>query len=359
MNAAELTLPFSDSLEATPFWSRIGSCFWSNDMAMDLGTANTLVYMKNRGIILNEPSVVAIEEETGRPVAVGHAAKEMYGKTSKALRCVRPLKDGVIADFEMTTLMIQYMIQKVSTRWSLRKPRMVIGVPSGITQVEKRAVIDAATYAGVSTVYLTEESMAASIGAGLPVDRPVGNMVVDIGGGTTEVAIIAMNGTIFSQAIRIAGDEMDEAIQKKIKKETGVQIGIFEAERIKLILGSALPLGKSRSVSVFGRDIVTGFPKQIEVTEEMVREALHDPIHSIVTLVIGALEQTSPEVAQDIISRGIYIAGGGALLRGLAERLTRETGIKFFRAQDPLSCVVRGVGKIIDNLDQMKCVCIS
>lgn len=359
MNAAELTLPYADVSETTPLSAKFGGLFWSNDMAMDLGTANTLVYMKNRGIILNEPSVVAVDEETGKPLAVGHAAKEMYGKTSRAIRCVRPMKDGVIADFEMTTLMIRFMIRQVCRRWSLRKPKMVIGVPCGITQVEKRAVIDAALCSGISAVMLTEESMAAAIGAGLPIDRPVGNMIVDIGGGTTEVAVIAMNGTIYSHSIRVAGDEMDEAVQRKIKKETGVQIGIFEAERIKLILGEALPSGKSRSITVFGRDLSTGFPKQIEVNDEMVREALNEPIQAIITSVVTALEQTSPEVAQDVISRGIYVAGGGALLRGLTERLARETGIKFYRAQDPLTCVVRGVGKIIDNLPEMRSVCIS
>lgn len=359
MNAAELTLPYHEQSESSPFFAKLGSFFWSNDMAMDLGTANTLIYMKNRGIILNEPSVVAVDEESGKAVAVGHQAKDMFGKTSRATRCVRPMKDGVIADFEMTTLMIQFMIRQVCRRWSLKKPKMVIGVPSGITQVEKRAVIDAALCSGISAVMLAEESMAAAIGAGLPVDRPVGNMILDIGGGTTEVAVIAMNGTIYSHSIRVAGDEMDEAIQRKVKKETGVQIGIFEAERIKLILGSALPFGKPRSITVFGRDLASGFPKQVEVSDEMVRESLNEPIHAIISSVIAALEQTSPEVAQDIISRGIYVAGGGALLRGLTERLARETGIKFFRAQDPLSCVVRGVGKIIDNLSEMRCVCIA
>lgn len=359
MNAAELTLPYHDNAEATPLFAKLGGFLWSNDMAMDLGTANTLIYMKNKGIILNEPSVVAVDEETGKAMAVGHQAKDMFGKTSRAIRCVRPMKDGVIADFEMTTMMIKFMIKQVCTRWSLKKPKMVIGVPSGITQVEKRAVIDAALHSGVSAVMLAEESMAAAIGAGLPVDRPVGNMILDIGGGTTEVAVLAMNGTIYSHSIRVAGDEMDEAIQRKVKKETGVQIGIFEAERIKLILGSALPFGKTRTITVFGRDLASGFPKQVEVDDEMVRESLNEPIHAIITSVITALEQTSPEVAQDIISRGIYVAGGGALLRGLTERLARETGIKFFRAQDPLSCVVRGVGKIIDNLQEMKCVCIA
>ena len=236
MNAAELILPFQELHESVPWFEKFSNLFRSNDLAMDLGTANTLIYAKNRGIILNEPSVVAVDELTGKAVAVGHTAKEMYGKTSRAIRCVRPMKDGVIADFEMTTLMIQYMLKKVCSSWSIKKPKIVIGVPCGITQVEKRAVIDAALCSGISAVMLAEESMAAAIGAGLPVDRPVGNMILDIGGGTSEVAVIAMNGTVYSQSIRVAGDEMDEAIQRRIKKETGVQIGIFEAERIKLII---------------------------------------------------------------------------------------------------------------------------
>jgi rod shape-determining protein MreB len=326
---------------------------------MDLGTANTLIYAKNRGIIVNEPSVVAIDEESGKVLAVGRAAKEMFGKTSRSIRCVRPMKDGVIADFEMTTVMIQDMIGRAIKGFRFKKPKIVIGVPSGITQVEKRAVIDAATKSGVSAVMLVEESMAAAIGAGLPIDRPVGNMILDIGGGTSEIAVIAMSGTVYSHSIRVAGDEMDEAIQRKIKKETGVLVGIFEAERIKLILGSALPFGKSQTIAVFGRDLSTGFPKQVEITDDMIREALQDPIQAIITSVIAALEQTSPELAQDIISRGIHVAGGGALLRGLTESLARETGIKFYRASDPLSCVVRGVGKIIDNLDEMRQVCIA
>jgi rod shape-determining protein MreB len=359
MNAADLTLPYSENYDEAPLLEKIKSLFGSCDLAMDLGTANTLIYQKNKGIILNEPSVVAIDEESGNPVAVGRAAKEMYGKTSRAIRCIRPMKDGVIADFEMTTIMIQHMIKKTVKGWSFKKPKIVIGVPSGITQVEKRAVIDSALKSGVSSVMLVEESMAAAIGAGLPIDKPVGNMILDIGGGTSEIAVIAMSGTVYSQAIRVAGDEMDEAIQRKIKKETGVLVGIFEAERIKLIIGSALPFGKTQTISVFGRDLSTGFPRQVEITDDMIREALHEPIQAIISSVIAALEQTSPELAQDIIARGIHVAGGGALLRGLTESLARETGIKFFRASDPLSCVVRGVGKIIDNLEDMKCCCIA
>jgi rod shape-determining protein MreB len=333
--------------------------WWGGDMAMDLGTANTLIYIRERGIVLNEPSVVAVDEATGKVVAIGHRAKEMFGKTSTAVRCVRPMKDGVIADFERTALMIDYMLSQARRRWSLRKPRIVIGVPSGITQVEKRAVIDAALRAGVASVMLVEEPMAAALGAGLPVDRPVGNMIVDIGGGTTEVAIISLNGTLYSHSIRVAGDELDEAIQRQMKKLFGLQIGIFEAERIKMVIGSALPSGKGRAMTVSGRDGQSGIPHQVEVSEDVVREALNEPLGAIIASVVTALEQTSPEIAHDIMSRGIYLAGGGALLKGLAERLQRETGVPFHRAQDPLSCVVRGVGLVVDNLKTLRSLCIN
>ena len=358
MSTAELSAPLIEpmSLRAP---RRFLNWIKPSDLAMDLGTANSLVYVRHRGIILNEPSVVAVDEETGKPLAVGHAAKEMFGKTNRRIRCVRPMKDGVIADFEMTSVMIQNLLGRVQARWSLQKPRIVIGVPSGITQVEKRAVVDAAMASGVRDVLLVEESMAAALGADLPVDKAVGNMIVDIGGGTTEVAILSMNATLYSHSIRVAGDEMDEAIQRQLKREHGLQIGIFEAERIKMILGSALPFGKPRSSQAFGREVSSGLPAKVEISDEFVRAALHDPIAAIVASVVTALEQTSPEVAQDVIARGIYLAGGGALLKGLGERLYRETGIRFHRAQDPLSCVVRGVGKIVDNLREMRELCIS
>lgn len=351
---ATISLPSS-----TPISLRFLRGVWSHDLAMDLGTANTLVYAKGRGIVLNEPSVVAVDEESGKAVAVGHAAKEMFGKTSRSIRCVRPIKDGVISNFEMTCIMINFMLSQVNRAWAIRKPRLVVGVPSGITQVEKRAVIDAALSAGVTSVLLTEEPMAAAVGAGLPVDKPVANMIVDIGGGTTEVAVISMNGTLYSHSIRVAGDEMDEAIQRHVKRRHRLQIGVFEAERVKLLVGSVLPLGKPRRMEVFGRDLAAGVPGRVELTDEEVREALSDPVAAIISSVITALEQTSPEVAQDIASRGIHLSGGGSLLKGLAERLHVETGIRFFRAQEPLTCVVRGVGKIVDNLKEMKALCIS
>ncbi len=337
---------------------------WSNDIAMDLGTANTLIYLRGRGIVLNEPSVVAVDEHTGKAVAVGHAAKEMYGKTASSIRCVRPLKDGVIADFENTAVMIDYMLRQArkSASWrfpALRRPRIVIGVPSGITQVEKRAVIDAAESSGASEVLLMEEPMAAALGSGLPVDQAVANMIIDIGGGTTEVAIITLNSTLYSHSIRVAGDEMDEAIQRMMRKNYGLQIGIFEAERAKLVIGSALPLGKQRTILISGRDLTNGIPRQVEVRDDEVRTALDEPISAIISSIITALEQTSPEVAHDIASRGIWVAGGGALLKGLAERLQRETGIKFLRSTDPLSAVVRGVGMASENLKHFRRLCIA
>lgn len=354
---------YSPSTEIThtfrPSARRFFLSLLSNDMAMDLGTANTLIYTRHHGIILNEPSVVAVSEETGKAMAVGHVAKKMFGKTSRGIRCVRPMKDGVIADFEMTSLMIHYMLSQVKRHWVLQKPRLVVGVPSGITQVEKRAVIDAAIYSGAKEVLLVEEPMAAALGTGLPVDRAVGNMIVDIGGGTTEVAILSVSSTLYSHSIRVAGDEMDEAIQRCLKKSMGLQIGIFEAERIKLLIGSALPFGRPRSVSVYGRDITTSVPRQVEVNDELIRDSLQEPISAIISSVTTALEQTSPEIAHDIISRGIYLAGGGALLKGLSERLQRETGLPFHVAPDPLSCVVRGVGMIVDNLKEMRVLCIS
>jgi rod shape-determining protein MreB and related proteins len=341
MNTVELSVPGISNLE-TPSWS-LARLFGSNDLAMDLGTANTLIYVKNRGIVLNEPSIVAVDEATGRALAVGHAAKEMFGKTAQKVRCVRPMKDGVIADFEKTALMIKYMIAQVRKRWALQKPQIIIGVPSGITQVEKRAVIDAAMCAGVRSVMLVEEPMAAALGAGLPVDQ----------------AVLCMNGTLYSHSIRVAGDEMDEAIQRQLKRVCGLEVGIFEAERLKLTLGSALPFGKTLMTVASGRDVTSSLPRQVEITDDIIREALQEPIAAIIESLVTALEQTRPEIAQDIISRGIHIAGGGALLRGLCERLHRETGIRFFKAQDPLSCVVRGVGRIVDNLKEMKALCIN
>ncbi len=329
------------------------------DLAMDLGTANTLIYLSGFGIVVNEPSMVAIEEASGTPLAVGSEAKRMFGKTSQAIRCVRPMKDGVIADFAISTVMIKHMLARVYSGWALRRPRIVIGVPPEITQVEKRAVIDAALASGCGKVLLVEEPMAAALGLELPINKAVGNVVVDVGGGTTDVAVICMNSTIYSHSIRVAGDEMDEAIQRAVQRSFGVLIGIFEAERIKLLAGSAVPFGQPRSVSAFGRDLATGRPRQIEISDEFIRGSLEDPISAIVASISTALEQTGPEIAHDIAARGIYLAGGGSLLKGLSLRLERETGIRFHRAHDPLSCVVRGVGKILEDMNGLRTLCIA
>ena len=359
MSTAELSTPLAYSTFYSPSLLRRMRMLWCNDLAMDLGTANTLIYVRKHGIVLNEPSVVAVEEGSKKPLAVGHAAKDRFGKTSGNVQCIRPMKDGVIADFDVTTAMIERFLARIRSSWSFKKPRIVIGVPSGITQVEKRAVIEAALCSGVSEVLLAEEPMAAALGAGLPVDQAIGNMIVDIGGGTTEVAIISLNSTIYSHSIRVAGDEMDEAIQRYVRRRFGVEIGIFDAEKIKVILGSALPMGRGRSIRVMGRDLAMGYPKEVEVDDELVREALDEPIGAIISSIMTGMEQITPELAQDIINRGVYLAGGGSLLKGLDERLTRETGIRFQRTQDPLSCVVRGVGQVIDNLRDMRVLCIS
>ncbi len=329
------------------------------DMAMDLGTANTLIYVRGRGIVLNEPSVVAVREDDGRAVVVGKAAKEIYGKTSRNIRCVRPMKDGVIADFDITHLMIQDFITRVSRRWQLRRPRLIVSIPSGVTMVEKRAVIDAAMAAGARQVHLIEEPMAAAIGSGMRVLECGGNMVVDIGGGTTEVAVISMGATVYSESVRIAGDEMDEAIETFIRRAFNLQVGIFEAERIKLAIGSAMPMSEGREIKVFGRDLATGVPREMIVDDAIIRRALKEPVQAIVEAVQRALERTSPELAEDIIGKGIYLAGGGALLAGLPERLSLETGIRFIRAANPLTAIVRGTGQVLESFKEMRCVCIS
>lgn len=329
------------------------------DMAMDLGTANTLIYIPGKGIVLNEPSVVAVREDDGQVVAVGRAAKEMYGKTSRRIRCVRPLKDGVIADFEMTNLMIKSFITRVSKAWQLRRPRLMVSVPSGITMVEKRAVVDSSLSAGARSIHLIEEPMAAAIGSGLQVQEVAGNMIVDIGGGTTEVAVISLCSTAYSESVRIAGDEMDEAIENFLRRNFNLQVGIFEAERIKLAIGSAMPMSQPRETKVFGRDISSGVPRQIVIDDSVVRKALKEPVHAIVESVVRGLERTSPELCEDIIRRGIYIAGGGALLAGLPERLSLETGLKFYRAANPLSAIVRGTGRVLENYKELQAVCIA
>jgi rod shape-determining protein MreB len=353
-----LKVPDKSGVWGSQFLRRMASQL-SADVAVDLGTANTLVYVKGEGIVLNEPSVVALDSETGELLACGLQAKQMYGKTSRSIICVRPIKDGVIADFHVTTEMIKHMLRVVRRRWSLIRPRAVIGVPSDITQVEKRAVLDAAMSSGLRQVFLMEESMAAAVGSGLPVEQPVGSMIVDIGGGTTEVAVLSLSGSMYTHAIRVAGDEMDESIQRYIKQKLGLEISIFEAERVKIAIGSLTPCSPQLTCKVFGRDVASGMPRCIEVSDNVIRAAMHDPVCAIVRAVYVALENISPEVAQDILATGVYLAGGGAMIRGLAEALTEKTGIRFIRDAEPLTCVVRGVGKVVEDLDRYTSLCIA
>jgi len=329
------------------------------DMAVDLGTANTLVYVRGEGIVLDEPSVVAINEHDGRPLAVGLEAKRMIGRTPSHITAVRPLRDGVIADFEICEKMLRYFIQKVhSRRWA--KPRMVIAVPSGITGVEQRAVRDAAEFAGArKPAYTIEESMAAAIGAGLPVQDPTGNMIVDIGGGTTEVAVISLGGVVASQSARIGGDELDDAIIQYIKKEYSVAIGERTAEEIKIALGSAWPLVEERYAEIRGRDLVTGLPKTIVCSSGEIREAMAEPIAAVCDAVKMTLDKTPPELAADIMEHGIVLAGGGALLTGLDAKLAHETGMPISIAHNPLYSVVLGAGQSLEEFDALKNVLFS
>ncbi|MDO8475572.1 MAG: rod shape-determining protein [Candidatus Rokubacteria bacterium] len=332
---------------------------FSNDLAIDLGTANTLVYVRGEGIVMNEPSIVAIHQADHSVLAVGHEAKAMMGRTPGNILAIRPLKDGVIADFDVTEKMLHYFISKVHRRRTLVHPRIVIGVPSGITQVEKRAVRDSAMQAGAREVYLIEEPMAAAIGAGLPIQEPGGNMIVDMGGGTTEVAVISLSGIVISKSVRIAGDEMDEAIVQYIRKHYNLLVGERRAEEIKIKLGSAYPMAGERvTMEVKGRDLIDGIPKTIVVTDEEIREALREPVMSIVDTVRTCLERTPPELAADIVDKGIVLTGGGALLRGLDLLLRQETDLPITVADDPLSCVALGTGKVLDELELLKKVAI-
>ncbi|MEQ1702363.1 MAG: rod shape-determining protein [Ilumatobacteraceae bacterium] len=324
------------------------------DLAIDLGTANTLIYARGQGIVLNEPSVVAIDITDGRPVAVGIEAKRMMGRTPGRIKTIRPLKDGVIADFEVCEKMLRFFIQKVhASRWS--KPRMVICVPSGITGVEQRAVQDAAEYAGArKPVHIIEEPMAAAIGADMPVHEPSGNMIVDIGGGTTEVAVISLGGIVTAQSVRVAGDELDDAVMQFVKKEFSLAIGDRTAEEIKIHMGSAWPLDEELTADIRGRDLISGLPRTIPMTTEQVREALSEPVSAIVDAVKTTLDRTPPELAADIMEQGIMITGGGALLAGLDRRLSHETGMPINIAHDPLFSVVIGSGRALENIDAMR-----
>ncbi|MBI4355328.1 MAG: rod shape-determining protein [Candidatus Omnitrophica bacterium] len=323
---------------------------FSNDMGIDLGTATTLVFVKGQGIVLCEPSVVAIQRNNSKVVAVGTEAKKMLGRTPGNIMAIRPMKDGVIADFEVTEAMLRGFIQRVHPRPKLARPRTVIAIPSGITEVEKRAVRDSALHAGAREVYLVEEPVAAAIGVGLPVDEPSGNMIIDIGGGTTEMAVISLKGVVVSKSIRIGGDEMDEAIIEHLKKTYNLMIGERTAEDIKIKIGSAYPLDEELQLEVRGRDLIAGLPKTVTISSEEIREALSEPIRSIVEATRITLEKTPPELSADLIERGIVLAGGGSLLRGIDRLLAEETGLPVHVADDPITAVALGTGKFLTNL---------
>jgi rod shape-determining protein MreB len=330
---------------------------FSNDLAIDLGTANTLVYVRGRGIVCAEPSVVAVQRDSKgmkKVLAVGREAKEMLGRTPINIEAIRPMKDGVIADFEITEAMLRYFIRKVHNRRTLVRPRIIICVPFGITEVEKRAVKESAECAGAREVYLIEEPMAAAIGAGLPITEATGNMIVDIGGGTTEVAVISLAGIVFSQSVRVAGDKMDESIIQYIKRKYNLLIGERTSERIKITIGNAYPNGEAKRMEIKGRDLVAGVPRVMEVSSDEIRDAIAEPVYAIVEAIKIALEKTPPELAADIVDKGIVLAGGGALLKNLDVLISEETGLPVTIADDPLSAVVLGTGKALDDLDRLK-----
>ncbi|NOZ93912.1 MAG: rod shape-determining protein [Acidobacteria bacterium] len=333
--------------------------FFSSDLAIDLGTATTLVYLRGRGIVVVEPSIVARNRVTNRVEAVGARAKEMLGKTPGNIEAIRPMKDGVIADFEVTERMLDYFIKKAHGRTLFIRPRIVISVPSEITQVEKRAVKDTALKAGASEVYLIEQAMAAAIGAGLPITEPSGNMIVDIGGGTSDVAVISLAGVVYSRSVRVAGNEMDEAIIQYIKKKYNLLIGERSAEQIKMEIGSAYPLEEPLTMEIKGRDLVEGVPKHLTISDEEIREALAETISTIVDAVRNALERTPPELSADIMDTGIILAGGGSLLKNLDKRLREETGLPVAHAEDPGSAVARGTGMMLTNIDLLRKIAIA
>lgn len=335
---------------------------FSNDLAIDLGTANTCVYVKGQGIVLREPSVVAVKKDNrgnNQVLAVGSEAKRMLGRAPGNIRAIRPMKDGVIADFEVTEAMLRYFISKVHNQRRLVRPRIMICVPTGITQVEKRAVKESALSAGAREVFLIEEPMAAAIGANLPIQEPTANMVVDIGGGTTEVAVISLSGIVYSRSVRVGGDKMDEAILRHVKRKYNMLIGESTAEEIKIQIASAYPLEEEKEIEVKGRDLVTGIPQTIIITSEEVRKAIAEQVDAIVQAVRQALEQTPPELAADIVERGIVLTGGGALLRGLDQLLREDTSLPIFSVDDPLATVVMGTGIALDNMRTLHEVCID
>ncbi len=331
----------------------------SKDIGIDLGTANTLVTLKGKGVILKEPSVVAIDRRSGNILATGYEAKEMLGRTPEAIKAVRPLKDGVIADFTATQLMLKNIVTKVCQRYNAGRPRVVVGVPSGITEVEERAVEESVLRAGAREVYLIEEPMAAAIGANLDVAEPTGNIIVDIGGGTTEVAVVSLGGVVVSNSLRIAGDELDEDIADYIKKEMGLAIGETTAEEIKMEIGCATPLMTEMSMEIRGRDLTTGLPRNVVITSSQVEEAMKNSINEIVEIVKTTLEKTPPELASDIVEKGIVLAGGGALIKNLDKLLSQKTGMPVYIAENPLECVVKGTGKTLEDLERLKSVLIN
>ncbi len=329
-------------------------------LAMDLGTANTLIYMKGEGIILNQPSVVAIDNNSGKVIAVGKEAKEYIGRTPPNISAIRPLKDGVIADFEVAKSMIKYFLKAVSAERKISKPKMVVGVPSGITQVEKKAVIDACFQVGIRDVYLIEEPMAAAIGAGMPIELPKGNMIIDIGGGTTEVAIISLSAIAYSESLRVAGDELDEAIVRYLQKKLQLAVGMIAAEKIKIEGASAFPIDSlSDSINVVGKDLLTSIPKTVKIRKEDVREAVEEPVAAIIDAVRRALEKLPAEFISDLNESGIVLTGGGALLKGLAQRVENETGVVVTIADDPLTSVTMGCGKALEDMAKYKKVFIN
>jgi rod shape-determining protein MreB len=335
---------------------------FSSDLAIDLGTANTLIYVKGEGIVCNEPSVVAVQKgnpRQGKVLAVGAEAKKMVGRTPGNIIAIRPLKDGVIADFEITERMLRYFIEKIHNRRRFFSPRIIICVPFGITEVEKRAVKESAESAGAREVYLIEEPMAAAIGAGLPITEPAGNMICDIGGGTTEVAVISLSGIVFSKSVRVGGDKMDEAIVQYIKRKYNLLVGERTAELIKITIGSAYPGTELQTMEIKGRDLVAGVPKTVEITDEEIRDSLLEPINQIVEAVRIGLERTPPELASDIVDKGIVLAGGGALLRNLDTLLREETGLPVTLADDPLTAVVMGAGKALDEMALLREIAID
>jgi len=332
---------------------------FSNDMGIDLGTATTLVFVKGEGVVLCEPSVVAIERGTSHVLAVGEEAKRMLGRTPGNIIAIRPMKDGVISDFEITEAMLRYFIKKVHHRKVLVRPRIVIAIPSGITEVEKRAVKDSAERAGAREVFLIEEPIAAAIGVGLPIQEPIGNMIIDIGGGTTEIAVISLCGTVFSKSIRIGGDEMNEAVIEYLKKTYNLMVGERTSEDIKIKIGSAYPLEEEMSMEVKGRDLVAGLPKIVTITSEEIRESLQEPLRAILEVIKISLERTPPELAADLIDHGIVMAGGGSLLRGLDKLISEETGLPVHITDDPVTAVANGTGVVLSEIQYLKKVTVS